>query len=222
MKYEILGTGSAGNAVLLNDEVLIDCGLPLKRIKPYMSRIKLVLLTHIHGDHFKPSTVKHLAQERPLLRFGCGDWMAAPLLDAGVSANNIDILQFDTAYDYGICKVIPVALHHNVPNCGYKIHFTSFPPWKLFYATDTGNLNGIEAKNYDLYMVEANYEDEEIRKRISEKKVEGEFVYETRVLENHLSKAKCDDFIYRNIGPTGQYVYMHSHRDDSEKEEEEE
>lgn len=35
--------------------------------------------------------------------------------------------------------------------------------------------------------------------------------YERRVLGTHLSKAKCDDFIYQNIGPTGEYVYLHGH-----------
>lgn len=42
-------------------------------------------------------------------------------------------------------------------------------------------------------------------------KANGEFVYERRVLGTHLSKAKCDDFIYRNIGSTGEYVYLHGH-----------
>ena len=47
--------------------------------------------------------------------------------------------------------------------------------------------------------------------RLSEKKANGEVVYERRVLGTHLSKAKCDDFIYQNIGPTGEYVYLHGH-----------
>ena len=67
------------------------------------------------------------------------------------------------------------------------------------------------APNFDLYLLEANYEDEEIQARIAEKKANGEFVYERRVLGTHLSKAKCDDFIYQNIGPTGEYVYLHGH-----------
>ena len=94
------------------------------------------------------------------------------------------------------------------PNCGYKLQLSS---GKVLYATDTNNLNGISAPNFDLYLLEANYEDEEIQARISEKKANGEFVYERRVLGTHLSKAKCDDFIYQNIGPAGEYVYLHGH-----------
>ena len=95
-------------------------------------------------------------------------------------------------YGYGICNVIPVLLVHNVPNCGYKIHF---PIGKVFYATDTNNLNGIQAWHYGLYMVEANYGEEEIRKRIAEKQSAGEYAYELQAMRNHLSKEKCDDFI---------------------------
>ena len=89
-------------------------------------------------------------------------------------------------------------------NCGYKIHF---PIGKVIYATDTNNLNGITARDYDLYMIEANYIDEEIQEKIKEKQANGEYAYELQVLRNHLSKAKCDDFIYRNIGRNGVYVY---------------
>ena len=82
----------------------------------------------------------------------------------------------------------------------------------MIYATDTNNLNGITAKNYDLYMIEANYIDSEIQERIQEKKEAGEYIYEYQALRNHLSKAKADDFIYKNIGENGVYVYLHEHK----------
>ncbi len=87
----------------------------------------------------------------------------------------------------------------------------------MFYATDTNNLNGISARHYDLYMVEANYEDDVILQKIAEKKAAGEYAYEVQAMQNHLSKAKCDDFVYRNIGNGGEYVYLHCHVDTEEK-----
>lgn len=122
------------------------------------------------------------------------------------------MLDFDTIYNYGICNIIPFPLVHNVPNCGYKIHF---PIGKVIYATDTNNLNGVSARDYDLYLIEANYEEDEIQAKIADKKEKGEYAYELRVIKDHLSKEKCDDFIYRNIGRKGEYVYMHCHREDS-------
>ena len=212
--YNIISTGSKGNAVVLNSTVLVDCGVPYKAIAPFVPKLKLVLLTHIHGDHFRPTTLRRLANERPLLRFACCKWLVAELINAGIPSRNIDVLEPDTMYGYGICNVIPVLLVHNVPNCGYKIHF---PIGKVFYATDTNNLNGITARHYDLYLVEANYIDEVIRKKIAEKQAAGEFAYEVQAMQNHLSKAKCDDFIFRNIGPRGEFVYMHCHVDEEDK-----
>lgn len=211
IKYNIVSTGSQGNAVIINESILIDCGVPFKSLKPFYKDLKLVLLTHIHFDHFKKSTIKALARDRPTLRFGCGRWLVDSLVGCGVSKQQIDVLDFDKMYGYGICNIIPIPLVHNVPNCGYKIHF---PDGKMIYATDTNNLNGITAKNYDLYMIEANYEDEIIEEKIRRKKEDGEYAYEMGVLKNHLSKAKCDDFIYRNAGSSSRYVYMHCHKDE--------
>jgi Cft2 family RNA processing exonuclease len=208
INYNIISTGSQGNAVIVNSVILIDCGVTFKAIRSFSKNIKLVLLTHIHSDHFKTTTIKILARERPTLRFACCSWLVKPLIDCGVVKSNIDVLELNKMYGYGICNIIPVPLVHNVPNCGYKIHF---PKGKVFYATDTNNLNGITARHYDLYLIEANYEDEEIKERIQEKREKHEFVYELQVIKNHLSKEKCNDFIYKNIGTGGEYVYLHSH-----------
>lgn len=206
--FDVISTGSKGNAVLVENAVLIDCGVTYKAIRHTVKGLKLVLLTHIHSDHFNLTTVRRLAAERPLLRFGCCRWLVPELRKCGVEAANIDVFDFNVSYGYGICNVIPFRLNHNAPNCGYKLHF---PHGKVFYATDTNDLNGITARNYDLYLVEANYIDEEIQQRIAAKKENGEYAYEIQVLQNHLSKAKCDDFIYRNIGRSGEYVYLHGH-----------
>lgn len=210
ISFEVISTGSKGNAVVIEDCILIDCGVPYKALQHVAPKIKLVLLTHIHSDHFNLRTLHRLAVERPTLRFGCCRWLVAPLVKCGVPAQNIDLLECRVSYGYGICNVIPVRLNHDVPNCGYKLHF---PRGKVFYATDTNDLNGISARNYDLYLIEANYIDEEIKAKIAAKKEAGEYPYELQVMKNHLSKAKCDNFIYRNIGRGGEYVYLHCHED---------
>ncbi len=208
--YVVIGTGSKGNSVLVNNSILIDVGLPYIRIEPYMGKIKLCLLTHIHGDHFKPSTVRRMALEKPRLRFGCGKWMVKPLVDAGVAKTQIDILEESKMNMYGICNVIPVMLSHDVPNYGYKLHFAN---GKVFYATDTGSLDGISAKGYDLYLCESNYQDDELRARMDEKLAEGRYAYEQRTMRYHLSKQQCDDWLYRNMGRNSEYVYLHCHEE---------
>ena len=207
--YTVIGTGSKGNAVLINRRILIDCGVPLSRLKECFRGIQLVLLTHIHSDHFKKRTVRKLAQERPAVRFACCEWLVVPLVECGVPVPRIDVLECGKEFDYGSFRIEPFRLVHDVPNCGYKIFFEKE---KLIYATDTANMDGIEARNFDLYMIEANYEDDELEERIRQKREKGEFIYEYRARERHLSKQQCDDFVYQNIGAGGEYVYLHQHR----------
>ncbi|MBR5090863.1 MAG: MBL fold metallo-hydrolase [Ruminiclostridium sp.] len=214
--YTIISTGSKGNAVVINDIVLIDCGVPFKALTPYYKNLKLVLLTHIHSDHFNKTAIKLLAEERPTLRFACGKWLVNALIECKVPKKNIDVLTSGTIYNYGACNVIQFPLSHDVPNCGWKVHF---PIGKVIYATDTNNMNGVSALNYDLYLIEANYIDEEIEAKIREKKAAGEYAYEIRAQRYHQSKARCDDFIYRNIGRNGKYEYMHCHKDEDENDE---
>lgn len=209
MNYNIISTGSKGNAVVLNNRLLIDCGVNYKQLSPYVSGLQLVLLTHIHGDHFYPSTIKKLAKMRPTLRFGCCDWLLKDLISCGVQKWRIDVFTPELLNTYSEdLKITAVELTHNVPNCGYKIFIGGE---KIFYATDTNNLNGITAPDYDLYLIEANYEDEEIQERIRKKEETGQYAYEYEVLKNHLSKQKCDDFIVRNAGNKSQFIYMHRH-----------
>lgn len=204
---DIIATGSKGNAVVLNGWLLVDCGVPFKALKRVYRRLRLVLLTHVHGDHFHRPALAALAWQRPTLRFGCGPWLV-PELARLVPHRQIDVLEPGRTYDYGSVKIEPVQLWHDVPNCGYKLFFAG---GSVFYATDTSTLGEITAPGYDLYLIEANYDEAEMRERISEKKFAGEYAYERRVRETHLSKQQADAFIYRNIGPSGQYIYLHGH-----------
>ena len=210
VRYNIIASGSQGNAVILNDAVLIDCGVPYKQLASYVSKLKLVLLTHIHSDHFCKRTLRRLAAERPTLRFGCCRWLVSPLVAAGVPERQIDMLKPRVMYGYGLCNVIPFELTHNVPNCGYKVHFGN---GKVIYATDTNNLDGIQAIGYDLYLIEANYNDEDIRRRIKEKRMAGQFAYEEQAFRNHLSEAKCTEFLLKNMRGNGIAIPMHVHVD---------
>ena len=53
MSYDInvLGTGSSGNAILIDDEILIDIGLGYRTIKDALHRASAIFVTHEHGDH---------------------------------------------------------------------------------------------------------------------------------------------------------------------------
>ena len=211
MRYKILATGSKGNAVILNDYILIDCGVSFKRLKDIYRDLKIVLLTHIHSDHFNKTTIKRLARERPTLRFGCCEWLVADLLNCGVSKRNIDVYDIGKVYDYKLFKISPIKLYHNVPQCGYRIFADG---QKAMYATDTAHLQGISAKDYDLYLLEANYEQSELQERIQAKQEKHiGFIYEYDIPYRHLCKEQTDEFLMENMGANSKYVYLHEHKE---------
>lgn len=208
MNYKIISSCSTGNATIIRDVILIDCGVTFKRLEKYYKQLKIVLLTHIHSDHFKKETIRKLAQERPTLRFACCEWLLQPVLECGVLRKNIDVLQIGTRYDYKLFKIVPIKLYHDVPQCGYRVLFDDY---KVIYMTDTRTVEGIVAKNYDLYLVEGNYEEEELEQRIKQKQEEGMYYYESRVRNTHLSKGQATDFLLNNMGENSEYVFMHEH-----------
>ena len=217
MKYDILATGSKGNCVIVNDEIAIDMGISYKKLEPYVKKLKLVLLTHVHGDHFKPSTVRALHRERPALRFGCCEWMVWPLLAAGVDKRVIDVFDVEKRYCYGFLDLWAVPIPHDVPNCAWRISITDINNGTedlAFYATDCATLDGIEAKGYDLYFIEANHTEAEIQIRAAEKLARGEYSYEGRAAANHLSYEQAMDFLARNAGPNSKYVLLHQHEEE--------
>lgn len=212
MEYNIISTGSHGNAVVLNNYILIDCGVSFKALQDVYKDLKIVLLTHEHNDHVKKSTIKKLAKERPTLRFACCDWLVPILIDCNVSERNIDVLEIGKVYDYSVFKVSPIKLYHDVPNCGFRLFFGEK---KVLYATDTENLDGITAANYDLYLIEANYETEELQERIRAKQNAGLYSYEMNAANRHLSKEQADAFLLENMGANSRYEYLHGHIDKS-------
>lgn len=214
MTFNVIATGSTGNAVVINDSILIDCGVPYKALEPVKKDLKLVLLTHVHSDHFKPRTVRALHKARPTLRWGCCEWMVGSLLEAGVDRRVIDVFGTgDTLCYWRLCAVTPQLLVHDVPNCGWRITmFDGEKDQNLFYATDTATLDGVEALSYDLYLIEANHTREELEARAKAKLEAGQYAYEYRAAANHLSQEQALDWLYQQMGPHSKYVFLHQHK----------
>ncbi len=210
MNYKIINTGSDGNATVIADIILIDCGVSFRKLEPYFKKLRLVLLTHIHSDHFNKTTIRRLAKDRPTIRFGCCEWLVQELIDCGVDRRNIDVYEIGLFYDYGLLKIMPVKLFHDVPNCGYKVFINNK---KVVYATDTNTLGELEAKDFDLYLIEGNYENkEELRER-----AENDYYYD-RVIKTHLSREYTTEWLLNNMGDNSEFKFMHEHKEHAKKE----
>ena len=216
MNYNIISTGSQGNCLILNKFLILDLGVPFKKIKPYYKDIKLVFIGHQHIDHLNKTCVKMLAKERPTVRFAVGKWLVPILLECGVSKQNIDIIEAPKIYNYGICKISPVVLYHNVPNYGLRIFIGEE---KAIYIVDTHTVEGITAKDYDLYMIEANYTDEDLQERINAKLEAGEYCYELNVASRHLSHEQASEWLMENMDFHSEYVFLHGHKDKKKSQE---
>src|SRR5262245_50817583 len=73
-RLTVLASGSSGNAALLETNgfgLLIDCGLPPRTLSSRLREagaswdsVNAVILTHIHGDHWKDLTLQGLRSFR--------------------------------------------------------------------------------------------------------------------------------------------------------------
>lgn len=144
--------------------------------------------------------------------------MVNPLLSIGVSPKVIDVFELGKEYSYsGLAVISAFDAPHDIPNCGYRIAFPNGE--KLLYVTDCGSISHIEAKCYTMYAIEANHREQEIQRRAYEKLIKGEFAYEFRAASTHLSYEQAMDWLYRNMGPTSQYVLLHQHSETEKRTE---
>ena len=203
---KVISSGSEGNAVIYNNAIMVDCGVTLKALQEVKRSLKIVLLTHKHGDHLKIRTLQRLQAERPTLRVACGDF----LLEELPCIKNIDVLQVGKIYDYGAFKVSPVKLYHDVPNFGWRIFLPNGQ--KIFHATDTVHLEGISAKGYDLYAIEHNYCEEYIQQAIEEARANGEYTHAYGNINTHLSIQQARAFIEANRKESSEVLELHKSR----------
>lgn len=218
MKYNILSTGSGGNCTIINDYLMLDCGLSYKKIKKYLKKVKVIFISHEHSDHFNSTTIKQLCYDFPNIKFVVGHFLVVKLLLCGVSKKNIIVLDTKKWYDIGIFKIRLDYLIHDVPNDCIHIEFKN--GIKMFYATDTSTIDHIIAKDYDYYFVEANYDtDEEIDEKIRIAKENGEFTYLERVKKTHLSQLQAINWLDKNKKEDSNIIFIHQHIDKENKDE---
>lgn len=209
ISYNLLATGSTGNCLILNKFLALDMGITFKKLKPFYKDLKLVFISHCHSDHLNRTCVKTLARERPTVRFCVGEWLAPILLECGVSKRNIDIIEANKVYEYGTFKISPIILYHDVKNYGLRIFIGNE---KALYITDTGTVKGIQAKDYQWYFLESNYIEEDLEERIIAKTAAGQYCYELKVADRHLSHEQASEFLLENMGEHSKYVFLHQHQ----------
>ncbi len=222
MNCEIIGSSSKGNCIVVEDVLMLDCGVRYYKIKKYLPKVKLIFISHDHLDHLLPTTIKKIAYNYPTIKFLTGsEEVVKKLVDCNINVKNIYVLPskrdysyFDSYntkwYDLGLLKVQLQGLYHDTQNYALK--------WELngkkgIYIIDTARVDHIKAKNYDLYLIESNYNEELLNQHIQEcidnGDNENKLYYLHRVPRVHLSDTQCNDFLIENMGSNSEYIKLH-------------
>lgn len=195
MKLRIIGTGSKGNAYVLENEheaLLIEAGVNIKEIKQALdfdySKVVGCIVTHEHLDHCKSAN--------DLMRLGIdvytgakthqkinGDVIhrAMPIASREtIKLGNFKIMAFDVKHD--AAQPLGFLIEH--PDCGKVLFLTD-----TYYCKYTfPGLNNI--------IIEANYSKEIIDRKYGADS-DKEFL-RNRILKSHFSLANCKDMLKAN------------------------
>ena len=190
MNIQCIGSGSAGNAYLLEDgntSILLECGLQFRKIQEaigfHMSDIKGCLITHEHQDHCR--SVKKLMDRGVDVYCTAGTAQVLGILD-NPYCNSLPAYQ--DIFNIGTLRISAFpTVHDAIEPCGYVIYST-ITREKLLFLTDTKyctySFSGITH-----IMIECNYDDETFDKS------ECPLSLKKRILNSHMSLKNCIHFL---------------------------
>ena len=149
---------SRGNCVVIND-VMIDAGLPYNKIKQHLYGIKYLIITHIHGDHFKVKTLQKIASNFPRIKM-IGNYEVHQIYNMNYIANEgFEIVTPDYTF-------MPFVCVHDVLTYGYTWNYQGKD---IIYATDTGSLEFAPVKKYDYLFLESNHDEQKLEEARNDK-----------------------------------------------------
>ena len=218
MKYEIIGSSSKGNAIIIEDTLMLDCGVSYISIKKYLKKVKLIFISHAHQDHLLETTIKKIVYNHPTIKFLTGSKeVIKKMYECKVPIKCLIYLKIGKWYDLGLLKVKLEQLYHDTTNCALKWQINDK---KGIYAVDTNKIDHIKAKNYDLYLIESNYTEQLLKQHIEECEDKNELYYLNRVSNTHLSFEQANSFLIENMGVNSAYQYIHKSNYNFEEVEE--
>ncbi|WP_299153114.1 MBL fold metallo-hydrolase [uncultured Christiangramia sp.] len=204
MKLTVIGTGSKGNAYLLENEeeaLLIECGVNIKAIKQALdfNLRKLVgcIVSHEHGDHAK--SIKELMEAGVNVYASAGTHKAC-----GTTSNHrASMIMADVEYQLGNFKIRPFDVRHDAAQpLGFLINHSE--TGNVLFLTDT-MYSPYTFRNLNNIIIEANYSHKVIRVKLQKM----EFL-KNRVMESHMSLDECINCLNANdLSQVNNIVLIH-------------
>lgn len=190
LNYKVIASGSSGNSVMIED-VLIDCGTAYSKLKPYLSRVRVLIITHTHTDHLKVNTYNKIRSMYP--RIVCiGNYEVAQKVSVDLIAQ--------VAYPNKVRdrEFYAVEVPHDVLTYAYA--------WKqdgewVMYCTDASDTKALESlvkgRKIKYFFLESNHDEKKVEA------IRGESVkrygYNAYAgAKRHLSTQQAKAFYYMN------------------------
>ena len=194
MKLKVIGSGSKGNAYLLENEqeaILIECGVSIIEIKKAVNfdvnKISGCIVTHEHIDHAKSIM--------DVMKSGIDVFATAGTFEGKKIETNFHrrakVIKQHDEFKVGNFRVKSFKINHDVIEpCGFLIHHPDCGV--TLFLTDT-YYSDFTFKGLNNIIVEANYDQE-----IIDEKLEGKKFLRDRILKSHMSLDTCMDFLQAN------------------------
>lgn len=203
LDYHIIGSGSSGNAVRI-ENIMFDCGIPFAKMKDDLYKVDYLLITHEHKDHVNRATLKNITKKFPNIRIFSTYRVAR--LDDNIVAINTDYLPIWL----GDVEMWAVEVPHDVLTYGYLIRKDDFT---YIYATDLHDCSSLNKLldelnvNLDYVFLEANYDPEKLKAIGNEWR--GQYNPYIDSSSRHLSRDDCLAFYARNRKEGGKLIELH-------------
>lgn len=204
MILKVLGSGSKGNAYLLENEqeaLLIECGVNIMDIKKAVnfniSKISGCLVTHEHGDHAKSIN--------EVMAAGINTYATAGTFSNSVKkqSHRQKVISQKGHFQVGNFQVISFPTIHDVAEpCGFLINHNDCGT--VLFLTDTV-YSGFTFKGLNNIIVEANYDQDIIDEKLGDKKF-----LRDRIYNSHMSLETCMEFLEANdLSAVNNIVLIH-------------
>ncbi|WPP08540.1 hypothetical protein SIN07_05705 [Pediococcus inopinatus] len=151
INYRIIGSGSSGNCVIIND-LMFDIGLSFKKIHKYLYGVKYVLISHVHGDHLDIGTYHQIRKKFPNIIL-IGDLEVHEKARMDIVAHPNEPIKLKT------CTLTPFLAPHDVEVMGWTWQIDHKD---LLYVTDTYSLENVPHHKYDYFFLEANHDQHKV------------------------------------------------------------
>lgn len=193
LKLKVYGTGSKGNSYELSNNgssLLLDIGV--KKTTYNFRNVKGILISHYHQDHV--GAVRNIKDYYKGKYYSNRETLdVLPILDT----YKVEITEYEPV-NIENYTVIPFEVNHDVINYNYLIK-DNISNMKILYMTDLSNINDFQFKDIDVFIVEANYNEDE---------VDYEDMKTQRLIQTHSSLQETTQFLLNNININTKKIFL--------------